>query len=190
MDNEQKQSLALGVVSGTLAALVFVLLGLGVTGNLHFGKVAGAAYEEPSFGATYTPNRLPHGYWDTGGGYYVNGVNVIDNVGTVTALTHLVATGTVPTVSVAGTGYVAGGFLTGSTDVTGSVTSTVSNNAGAVIVTFASAFATPPFCEIYAANLVAATSSPYITSTVSQFSVVFPAGYASSTYQYNYSCIQ
>lgn len=77
-DKVKLSSFLFGLIAGLLVGAV-VLAGLALSGALSPKVVSVPGSSDQQFlGATGVANRLPHGYWDTGFGYYVNGVQVID----------------------------------------------------------------------------------------------------------------
>jgi hypothetical protein len=68
------------VIGAVVLAIVCLIIGAMVGGN-----------ESQPLGAA---NRLPHGYWDTADGYYVDGTAVINGSGVVTGTVSGTVTGT------------------------------------------------------------------------------------------------
>lgn len=127
-------------------------------------------------------NRLDLGE-TAGGSVFVTGT---------TLLAHLLSTSNaVPTVAVGGAGYAAGITLAGSTDVKGTVSSTVATaNSGLITVNFFSAYTSAPVCVATPAVLNAQTDTYFVTSSISSFSINTPAGLTAGAHQWNYHCIQ
>ncbi len=122
------------------------------------------------------------------GSFFGFGAN---SLATSTFTNHLISTGGLPTVSVGGASYVAGGLTAGSTDIKGSVSSTVATaNSGLVTVNFSAPFALAPICVVSNANALSATDTYDVTSSITGMSINIPAGMTSGTKQYNYHCIQ
>lgn len=76
-DKVKLSSLLFGLVIGLLVASVGVVA-LALAGHLSLGSNQAAPNSDQFVGAAGVANRLPHGYWDTGYGYYVNGVAAVD----------------------------------------------------------------------------------------------------------------
>lgn len=115
------------------------------------------------------------------------------SLATTTVTGHFITTGSVPTLVAGGSGYsvVSTNAIAGSADSDGAVTTTVATaNAGILTIKFATAFSAAPFCNVSNANAQAATDTYYVTSTVSAFSINFPAGLTGGVHQYNYQCNQ
>ncbi len=76
---EKIKSIALWLVVGVIgvAGIYSVHVLILVANRLTTASTISQSAEQ-DIGATAVPNRLPHGYWDTGYGYYVNGTSVID----------------------------------------------------------------------------------------------------------------
>jgi hypothetical protein len=88
MDKQKIKSLALWLVIGLLGLVSVGGAVYALSGNFPVGietcsncvfNVSGSQETGETLGAT--ANRIPHGYWDTADGYYVDGSEVIDGSG-------------------------------------------------------------------------------------------------------------
>ncbi len=117
-----------------------------------------------------------------------------DQNGQVTFFQHLVSSGAAPSAAATGSGYSVTTPVTGGTDLRGQISAAVAAlTAGAVTVTFHTAYGAAPLCQASPANSAAAVDSAkgvWVTSATGTVTLNFPSTVTGGAELWNYECIQ